>query len=765
MRRNMGGEDAVRRAYAALQAGDFAGARDISAPWVTEPAGALLYALGRSGAGDVEAGAAALSAIARRNPGAQHPAIDLAEMLQQHGQDPVPHLRAALRQAPGDVRLMNALAGALVEVGPIEEAVLLFEQVVALQAGNGGAWSNLGKALAAVGRFENAEAAFGRAVTLSPGHTQIRLNQGVATLKAGRLAEGWGQLKARHALPGRPAPPPGPELLGLEGVAGCRVLLLHNEGYGDTLQFIRYAPMLEAAGARPIALVPPQLRRLLRFNGIDVVEGAVPAYDCWCHISDLPAVFGTTLHTVPGSLPYLRADPALVAQFVSRLPPGRRVGLVWAGEARLHDAGAASTDRLRSLDAGQLGPLLEVPGVAWISLQHGRAPPAGVFDAMAGVVDFAETAAIIAGLEMVVSVDTSVAHLAGAMGIPVLLLDRFDNCWRWLSGREDSPWYPGVLRIVRQERPGDWAGVLARAAAMVVGDAGSATLTRPSPASGRGRRDTKAGPDFDGLDGFGDVVDAEDAGAAVERHEGRGDGAGGAALRVGFVGQHADGVLAGDAGKKGAAKGEESRQALEEFTIMFGRLREAEAGVEHDGTRVDAGGSGGVKASGELGGDLGSDVVVGRQAVHGGGGAAHVHEDNGAAAGREEGGGCGVVGQRADIVDDSSADVQSAGHRLGVAGVDGNGRALLGECGDDRENAGLFDTRGHWRGAGAGAFAADVQDGGALFQHAFGAGNGHIGVEVVSAVAEAVGRDVQDTHDVRTGAESGPVGDGGCERR
>ncbi len=467
MRRNTGQDEAIRTAFAALQAGDFKAARDGAAPWVTEPAGALLYALARAGAGDVEAGAAGLAAIARRNPGARHPSLDLADMLRRHGHDPAPHLRAALRHAPDDALLMNALAGALTETGPMDEAVALFERVVALQPGNGGAWSNLGKALAAVGQFDEAAAAFTRAVALLPGHPQIRLNQGVATLKAGRLAEGWGQLKARHALPGRPAPPPGLELSGLESVAGKTVLLLHNEGYGDTLQFIRYAPLLAAAGARPAALVPPQLRRLLRFNGIQTIDGPAPPYDAWCHISDLPGVFRTTLDTIPGSLPYLRPDPALVARWAPTLPPGRRVGLVWAGEARLHDAGAATTDKLRSLDVGQLGPLLAAPGVQWISLQHGRPAPAGAFDAMAGVADFADTAAIIAAMDLVVSVDTSVAHLAGAMGVPVLLLDRFDNCWRWLSGRNDSPWYPGVLRILRQERPGDWAGVLERAAMIV----------------------------------------------------------------------------------------------------------------------------------------------------------------------------------------------------------------------------------------------------------------------------------------------------------
>ena len=472
---NTGAQEAVRLAYAALQAGRYAEARDVAAAWPKDASCRLLHALARAGAGDVRGGAAALAAIARANPAAQHPAIDLADLLRRHGADPVPHLRAALAQMPGHAILQSALAGALVETGPMDEAAALFQDVARMQPGNGGAWSNAGKALAALGRFAEAAAAFDRAVALLPDHAQIRLNQAVATLKAGRLTQGWPLFKARHDLPGRPAPPGGAELTSLDGVAGKTVLLLHNEGFGDTLQFIRYAPLLAKLGAQPIALVPPTLRRLLHGSGIALSGSVVPAYDAWCHISDLPGVFGTTVETIPAAIPYLRADPAAVALWAGRLPPRlpgtRRAGLVWAGEARLHDAGAAAADRQRSIRVGQLAPLLEGPllkadKVQWINLQHGTVPPPGVFDPMPDVADFADTAAIIANLDLVVSVDTAPAHLAAALGTPVLLLDRYDNCWRWLHGRTDSPWYPGVLRIIRQETPGDWERVLTQAASL-----------------------------------------------------------------------------------------------------------------------------------------------------------------------------------------------------------------------------------------------------------------------------------------------------------
>lgn len=465
VRRSMSG-GGLRGAFAALQAGRFADALVMAQPFRAEGAGAVLHALALAGSGDVDGGAASLHAVARANPGARHPVHDLVDLLRGagRGRDAAPHLRAALRHSPCDAGLLTALGAALAEEGPVAEAVDVFARLAAARPGDADAASNLGKALAAAGRFDEAEAVFAR---IPPGDPQRDLNRAVALLKAGRLREGWPLFRARHALPGRAPPLPGPELRSLDGVAGRTVLLVHDEGFGDTLQFIRYAPMLTRLGARVRVLAPPPLVRLLRFGGLDVVGTVPPGVDAWCRIPDLPSVFGTTLGTIPADLPYLRPDPALVEAWRPRFPPGRRAGLVWAGAARAGNAAALATDRIRSVGRDGLAPLLAVPGVSWVSLQHGQAAPPGMFDPMRQVTDFADTAAIIVGLETVVSVDTAVAHLAAAMGKRVLLLDRHDNCWRWLHGREDSPWYPGVLRIVRQDTPGDWAGVLQRAAAML----------------------------------------------------------------------------------------------------------------------------------------------------------------------------------------------------------------------------------------------------------------------------------------------------------
>lgn len=451
----------IRAGFEAIQAGRFADALAVLGPVSAGGAGAVLHALALAGSGDVAGGAVAMDAVARANPAARHPVLDLIEVLERIGQgdEGGAHLRAAVALRPGDARVWGALGAAVAECGPIEAAVAAFERVVALGPGDAGGWSNLGKARAAAGLFEAAEAASARAVALAPGDARVVLNHGIVRLKAGRLAEGWALLRARTRLPGRAAGLPGEELRSLEGVRGRTVLLVHDEGFGDTLQFIRYAPMLNALGARVLVVAPPPLRRLLMASGIEVV-GAGGIYDAWVRIPDLPGVFGTSLESIP-------APFRLVAGLGVARPGRRRVGLVWAGAAREDDLAAAAMDRQRSIDPGLLGPLLAVPGVEWVSLQYGRPALPGLIDAMAGVADFADTAGIVAGLDLVVSVDTAVAHLAAGLGVPVVLMDRFDHCWRWLPGREDSPWYPGTVRVVRQASPGDWGGVVARVAGLV----------------------------------------------------------------------------------------------------------------------------------------------------------------------------------------------------------------------------------------------------------------------------------------------------------
>jgi len=294
-------------------------------------------------------------------------------------------------------------------------------------------------------------------------------------LITGRFEEGWEEHEWRwrmrqSSMVERTFPVP---LWGGEPIAGRTILLHAEQGLGDTLQFCRYAPLIEP-GARVIVEVQAPLARLVsRMPGIAqvVVRGqALPPFDLHCPLLSLPRAFGTTLATVPGK-PYLAADPADSASWRERLAalPGLKVGLVWAGEPRENWPKLAAIDARRSMALKTLAQLGDAAGVSFISLQKGKPaaqatdPPAGMslVDHTAELKDFADTAALIENLDLVICVDTSVAHLAGGMGKPVWLLNRFDTCWRWLLDRDDSPWYP-TLRQFRQPSPGDWLAVVAR---------------------------------------------------------------------------------------------------------------------------------------------------------------------------------------------------------------------------------------------------------------------------------------------------------------
>jgi hypothetical protein len=239
---------------------------------------------------------------------------------------------------------------------------------------------------------------------------------------------------------------------------------------GDTLQFCRFIPQA-AALARVVVACPPSLKTLLQGlpNVAEVAVGKpVPAYDMHCPLMSLPALLGIPPERFAETVPYLQADPAAAAVWRARLAdlPGPRVGVVWAGNP------AYPADRKRSVPFEKLAPLLALPGVSFVSLQMGEAAAAGqsrfAFDAAPLIGDYADTAALIEALDLLISVDTSAAHLAGALGRPVWLLNRADTDWRWLLERSDTPWYP-TMRLFRQPAPGDWSFVVRSVAEAVVG--------------------------------------------------------------------------------------------------------------------------------------------------------------------------------------------------------------------------------------------------------------------------------------------------------
>jgi tetratricopeptide (TPR) repeat protein len=402
---------------------------------------------------------------------------DFASYLLENGEPDA--ALAALRDVPEQSVTFNLRGMALAETGKFKEAARCFNSAARLDPESPTGWSNLGMMLRIEGRFDEALAAFDRAIARAGHDPRILVNRAILLLQAGRWEDGWREFEARFHRSGYATPSNAPSLPGLDGSArldGKRVLVWHEEGFGDTLQVARYLPMLTGLGADVTVLVPGPLLRLLRgMPGVAVIQtgdGALPPHDFQCPSLSLPRAFHATTGNLPTS-PYLFADPALAAAWAARLPAdGLRVGLVWAGQARHWLQGFASVDRRRSVGLGAFAPLAAVRGARFVSLQAGTAaaqgqePPPGMelTDPMEMVRDFADTAAIIANLDVVISVDTSVAHLAGAMGKPVFLLDRFDNCWRWLHGRSDSPWYPSMT-IFRQPRPGDWGAVMHRAAA------------------------------------------------------------------------------------------------------------------------------------------------------------------------------------------------------------------------------------------------------------------------------------------------------------
>jgi tetratricopeptide (TPR) repeat protein len=373
------------------------------------------------------------------------------------------HYRRAATLAPGHHKILHNIAAALLRLDRYAEAEEAARAAIAREPGHAESHAILGQAVCALGRLDEAEACLRQALMLDAANLSARLGLARTLLLAGRLAEAWSAYEVRWSRATTQRPPlPKPEWRG-EELSG-RTLLVHTEqGFGDTIQFVRYAPLLRERGARVILMCePPLLRLLASAEGVEQVVAhgaALPDFDRHVALLSVPRWLATTLETIPASVPYI--GPAQAAA-----PPARKrplVGLVWAGSDK-HD-----NDRNRSIPLETLLPALDCAAADFVGLQFG--PRAGdiaalgaeglVADAMTGVKDFADTAALVARLDLVIAVDTAVAHLAGAMARPVWVLLPFAPDWRWMLGRADTPWYP-TMRLYRQAAPGDWAGVIDR---------------------------------------------------------------------------------------------------------------------------------------------------------------------------------------------------------------------------------------------------------------------------------------------------------------
>ena len=420
-------------------------------------------------------------AIAPDFAGARH---NLAFLRQERGEHAaaVAECEAALRVEPGNASAFNVMGMALLALGRFEEAVKAHERGLALAPDVAELHCNRGFALSMMRRFDEAVAECDIALRQKPDLHLAAVNKAIALLTLGDYEQGWPLYEARFLSDPEVMVGGLPESKRWRGESlNGRTILLHSEqGLGDTLQFIRYASRLKTKNTRVLLFVETSLVSLMRLApGVDeVIDKAllrVPAYDWHAPLMSLPLALGTTVETIPADVPYLKADPERVRAWDERLGPRRRprVGLCWATGHRPDRPDWTAIDQRRDVSLGLLEGL-EGLDVDFVSLQKGERAerelktrlaagwngPA-LLDVSETLTDFAETAALIETLDLVVSGDTATAHLAGALGKPVWVLLKSDSCWRWLEGREASPWYP-TARLFRQDRPGNWAGTMAR---------------------------------------------------------------------------------------------------------------------------------------------------------------------------------------------------------------------------------------------------------------------------------------------------------------
>lgn len=350
------------------------------------------------------------------------------------------------------------------------DALPSYDNAIALQPDFVLAHNNRGRALEDLNRPADAIASYAKAIALQPDFADAYLNQSICLLQLGRFEQGWRQYEWRKKRlnPVAIRSFPQPLWLGEQDIAGKTLFIWWEQGYGDTIQFCRYGRLAQARGAKVVMSVQQALYRLLKQIGpsIEILPAdEVPAgFDYHCPLMSLPLAFGTTSETIPAQRPYLKPDQSLVSAWAARLPRKTkpRIGVVWSGTSTYKN------DFNRSIELERLLPVLN-DDAQWICLQKEiRENDLAVLRQDGRIAfhgdeleDFSDTAALLDLVDLVVTVDTSVAHLAGAMGKPVWILLPYNPDWRWLLNRDDSPWYP-TARLFRQRQIGDWAGVIER---------------------------------------------------------------------------------------------------------------------------------------------------------------------------------------------------------------------------------------------------------------------------------------------------------------
>lgn len=374
----------------------------------------------------------------------------------------------ALQHDPQNAEMLNDFGNLFYQQRRPQEAAALYRQALALKPSLALTHSNLGNALQDMGDYLGAIKHYEKSVQLDSTCAGSHYNLALAYLCEGKFSAGWREYEWRWEFktlmtPRRNFRQP---LWQGEDLTGKTILLHSEQGLGDTIQFIRYAPLVAARGGRVILEVHPRLRKLL--SGMEGVSetyargDVLPEFDWQCPLMSLPLAFGTTVQTIPAGIPYLHLSSTEIEKAREQWPQsGLRIGVAWAGNPK------NKRNDLRALPLRDLLPLTGVPGVTFFSLQKGsgieqlRELPGllPIHDACSMHNDFSASAALLATLDLVITVDTSIAHLAGAMGKPVWILLQYIADWRWMRNRNDSPWYP-TARLFRQKKAGDWAGVI-----------------------------------------------------------------------------------------------------------------------------------------------------------------------------------------------------------------------------------------------------------------------------------------------------------------
>jgi Tfp pilus assembly protein PilF len=379
--------------------------------------------------------------------------------------------REALRLEPHYPEALNNLGNVVLDTGRFEEAEAAYREALRQQPGYVEAIKHLGNVLRAQGRLAEAIECYNRGLALAPDHVLLHTARAMVWIQMGDFVRGWPECEWRLSGVKQPIPHVDRPVWDGSPLAGRTIVIIAEQGLGDTLQFIRFAPEAARRGGNVIVFSTPILSRILAScPGVKRVvtdPRALPDFACYAPVMSLPRILGTTLETIPADLPYLAPEPATSAAWQAELgaKEGFKIGVVWQGNP-IH-----TKDRERSFRLAQLAPVASVPGVRLFSLQKNFGleqldEVTGRFEVVelgTRLHDFVDTAAVMQQLDLVISADSSPAHLAGALGAPVWMALPYICDWRWMSERTDTPWYP-AMRLFRQRRFGDWDEVFARMA-------------------------------------------------------------------------------------------------------------------------------------------------------------------------------------------------------------------------------------------------------------------------------------------------------------